>query len=162
HMRKPMTLRSLTPAILTVVMCSGFGCSRTHDNAAASDSNAAKASGGSTAKDAGHGTTGHAGHSAGAGVVESVTNKDAGKPSMSNPNQEGAKDAGTSNGDRPIMIDAALLRPQTDAGVNEMNDLTHPEDLQIAFTPMYSGYDGVHAFKIPAVVPGLTGLKWSA
>ncbi len=48
-------------------------------------------------------------------------------------------------------------------GASNVND-TNPvgTDLQIAFNPMYSGYDGVRTFKIPAIVPGLTNVSWSA
>jgi hypothetical protein len=35
-------------------------------------------------------------------------------------------------------------------------------DLTVAFNPMYSGYDGMRTFKLPAIVPGLTGVQWSS
>jgi len=37
------------------------------------------------------------------------------------------------------------------------------DDLTLLFSPMYSAYDGVHDFKLPAIVQGgLHDLKWSA
>jgi len=35
-------------------------------------------------------------------------------------------------------------------------------DLTVASNPMYSGYDGMRTFKLPAIVPGLTGVQWSS
>jgi hypothetical protein len=35
-------------------------------------------------------------------------------------------------------------------------------DANILFSPMYSAYDGVHDFKLPAIVNGYTDVKWSA
>lgn len=36
-------------------------------------------------------------------------------------------------------------------------------ELQVAFNPAYSGYsDGTRTFKIPAIVPGLPNVQWSA
>ena len=35
-------------------------------------------------------------------------------------------------------------------------------DLSLFFNPMYSAYDGKHIFKVPAVVQGVAGAKWSA
>jgi hypothetical protein len=34
--------------------------------------------------------------------------------------------------------------------------------LDVLFSPMYSAFDGVHPFKLPAVVDGMTGVTWSA
>ncbi|MDH5672142.1 MAG: hypothetical protein OEZ06_08335 [Myxococcales bacterium] len=36
------------------------------------------------------------------------------------------------------------------------------DDLVLLFSPMYSAYDGVHDFKLPAIVQGVQGAKWSA
>jgi hypothetical protein len=37
-------------------------------------------------------------------------------------------------------------------------------DIQIAFSPMFSSYDGMHTFQVPAIVTGLAGsaISWSA
>ncbi|MET0341481.1 MAG: hypothetical protein ABW252_10810 [Polyangiales bacterium] len=34
--------------------------------------------------------------------------------------------------------------------------------LNVLFSPMYSAYDGVHEFKLPAVIDGVSGARWSA
>ncbi|MDD9939217.1 MAG: hypothetical protein OXT09_36860 [Myxococcales bacterium] len=47
--------------------------------------------------------------------------------------------------------------------VNDEDD-TEPvgDDLVLLFNPMYSAYDGVHDFKLPAIVQGVQDVKWSA
>jgi len=36
------------------------------------------------------------------------------------------------------------------------------DDLKLFFNPMYSAYDGVHDFKLPAIVQGVQDVEWSA
>lgn len=74
--------------------------------------------------------------------------------SSSNTNKNSGNSAGTGGGASGTT--GGVTNPNT------QND-TKPygNDLQIVFSPMYSGFDGSRTFKVPAVVTGITGVKWS-
>lgn len=46
--------------------------------------------------------------------------------------------------------------------VDPTDDRPVGDDLVLLFNPMYSAYDGVHDFRLPAIVQGVQGVEWSA
>jgi cytochrome c553 len=67
----------------------------------------------------------------------------------------GAPDAGDARAARDAASDPSDPSLPTPLGGSEPS-------LQFAFSPMYSAYDGVHVFKVPATVHGLLVERWSA
>ena len=74
--------------------------------------------------------------------------------SKSNPGSSATPDAGGSGTDTPI----APGNVSKGAGSCAKNDI------QVAFSPMYSAYDGIHTFQVPAIVNGIaaSAITWSA
>ena len=82
--------------------------------------------------------------------------------------EEGGRDGGgddTSSGDGDGDGDGDDSSSAGDDGTTvSTEDDTEPvgDDLTLLFNPMYSAYDGVHEYKLPAIVQGVSGIKWSA
>jgi len=49
-------------------------------------------------------------------------------------------------------------------GAGPVGECTNPTGLQVFFAPMYTGFDGVHEFKVPAIAQGVPGssVVWTA
>ena len=86
----------------------------------------------------------------------SDTTKDAGAASSSGGKGKGDAAAATGSGGK---AGPTAGKP----GSTPIEDtLPVGKDLSLLFSPMYSAYDGVHDFKVPAIVQGVQGAKWSA
>jgi len=74
--------------------------------------------------------------------------------SKSNPGSSPTPDAGGGGTDTPI----APGNVSKGAGSCAKNDI------QVAFNPMFSAYDGIHTFQVPAIVSGIapSAITWSA
>ena len=51
-------------------------------------------------------------------------------------------------------------RGSSTAGAGSPRAVGTDLDSAIAFSPVYSAYDGVHVFKVPVTVRGYAGIRW--
>ena len=62
----------------------------------------------------------------------------------------------------PVYAACIQAAPPTDSGAGGVTGGDDDDGLQIEFAKMYTGYDGVHDFKLPARIEGAKNIKWSA
>lgn len=70
--------------------------------------------------------------------------------------------AGCSSGDDSDGNGSDLGSAGMGGGAGNSAPVGNELDADILFSTMYSAFDGVHEFKIPAIVNGYTGVQWSA
>src|SRR5687767_6519095 len=61
-----------------------------------------------------------------------------------------------------VCLTIAAACSGTQAANKDDHEHFEEGELTILFSPMYSAHDGVHDFKIPAIVDGVPKVKWSA
>jgi hypothetical protein len=142
-------------ASLSMLLAGGLGCS---SKASTGDEAKAGSGGGDTTGTGGTGATGTGGtstDSGGTGGTSSTqsTSKSSGGSSSTASGTGGSSSDDTSEGGEGGSDSGATAACPTSA-------------LTILFAPMYSAYDGVHTFQIPAVVSGIDPtaitIDWSA
>jgi hypothetical protein len=86
--------------------------------------------------------------------------------SSSNNHRDGGGSSSNNNDDDPgsTTRDGGGGSTSTGGSTVSHEDDNEPvsDDLTLLFNPMYSAYDGVHTFKLPAIVQGGFDVRWSA
>lgn len=82
--------------------------------------------------------------------------------SSGNAGSRSDRDAGASSGGGGNQSSGSNSGSGSSSVDGEDDDRPVGDDLVLLFNPAYSAYDGVHEFKLPAIVQGVQDVEWSA